>query len=360
MSMSQPHARSLVLPSARALLGFSLRVVRGFSRNGSLVLAGAIAYNGLLSVVPLLLLASALFSRFVDRQRFLGVVRRWISEVVPSQKAEPVIDGLMSLLEAPYTGGAIGFVTLIFFSTLAFTTLAHALDVIFMHRRVTHGMRTTFWSVAIAVGYVFAFTFVALMQTRALVTIDAVPWLAHEVAAWEGPVAFVAVAALVSSIYVIMPVGIGSVRAAIIGGLLAGLMWRGVQLALGWYLERISGVNVIYGSLAAVIVVLLSFELAAMIVLLCAQVVAEVELAWHSGNHWFEDPEKPSLPPPPPSPPSSEPPSSQPPANPSRGSQPRASQPRASQPRASQPRSSKAPSSKPPSSQPPRPPASKR
>jgi uncharacterized BrkB/YihY/UPF0761 family membrane protein len=99
-----------------------------------------------------------------------------------------------------------------------------------------------------------------------------------------------------------MPVGMGSVRAAVIGGVLAGLMWRGVQFALGVYLERISGVNVIYGSLAAVIVVLLSFELAAMIVLFCAQVVAEVELAWHAGNHWFEDPEKPSIPPVPPPP----------------------------------------------------------
>jgi membrane protein len=310
MSMSRPHASTVVLPSPRALLDFTVRVARGFSRNGSLVLAGAIAYNALLSLVPLLLLASALFSRFVDRQRFLGIVRRWISEVVPTQKAEPVIEGLMALLEAPYTGGAIGFITLIFFSTLAFSTLAHALDVIFVHRRVTHGARSTFWSVAIAVGYVFAFAFVALLQTRALVTIDAVPWLANEVAAWEVPVAFLAVAALVSSIYVVMPVGIGSVRAALIGGLLAALMWRGVQMALGLYLERISGVNVIYGSLAAVIVVLLSFELAAMIVLLCAQVVAEVELAWLSGNHWFEDPEKPSQPPPVPARPSVPPPPS--------------------------------------------------
>jgi len=307
MSMSQPHLSPWVVPSPRAMLGFTVRVARGFSRNGSLVLAGAIAYNGLLSVVPLLLLASALFSRFVDRQRFLGIVRRWISEIVPSQKAEPVIDGVIELLEAPYTGGAIGFITLIFFSTLAFSTLAHALDVIFVHRRVTHGTRSTVTSVAIAVGYVFAFTMVTLLQTRALVTIDAVPWLAHEVAAWEGPVAFFAVGVLVSSIYVVMPVGIGSVRAAVVGGLLAAMMWRVVQFALGLYLERISGVNVIYGSLAAVIVVLLSFELAAMIVLLCAQVVAEVELAWHAGNHWFEDPEKPSLPPPippPPAPPS--------------------------------------------------------
>jgi uncharacterized BrkB/YihY/UPF0761 family membrane protein len=103
----------------------------------------------------------------------------------------------------------------------------------------------------------------------------------------------------VSSIYVVMPVGMGSVRAALIGGVLAALLWLGVQALLGQYLERVSGVNVIYGSLAAVIVVLLTFELAAMIVLLCAQVVAEVELAWHAGCHWFEDPDgKPSHPPP--------------------------------------------------------------
>jgi membrane protein len=46
---------------------------------------------------------------------------------------------------------------------------------------------------------------------------------------------------------------------------------------LVWYFARLSMVNVIYGSLATVVIVLLTLESAAVILLLGAQLVAQVE-----------------------------------------------------------------------------------
>ena len=45
--------------------------------------------------------------------------------------------------------------------------------------------------------------------------------------------------------------------------------------------------NAIYGSLAALIVVLFSFELAACIVLLGAQLVSEIEQSSNAGRPWY-------------------------------------------------------------------------
>jgi uncharacterized BrkB/YihY/UPF0761 family membrane protein len=43
-----------------------------------------------------------------------------------------------------------------------------------------------------------------------------------------------------ASIYVVMPLGRGSLRAACIGGLFAALLWRAVQWGLVFYLANIS------------------------------------------------------------------------------------------------------------------------
>ena len=74
-----------------------------------------------------------------------------------------------------------------------------------------------------------------------------------------------------------MPVGRLSAQHALIGGATAGLLWELIRPALGWYFGTLSQVNVVYGSLTTAIVVLLSLEVAATLLLLGAQVIAEYE-----------------------------------------------------------------------------------
>jgi len=64
---------------------------------------------------------------------------------------------------------------------------------------------------------------------------------------------------------------------ALIGGATAGLLWELIRFGLAWYFASLSQVNVVYGSLATAIVVLLSLEVAATLLLLGAQVIAEYE-----------------------------------------------------------------------------------
>src|SRR5205085_2265854 len=84
-------------------------------------------------------------------------------------------------------------------------------------------------------------------------------------------------ALLLTAIYLIMPVGRVSFRHALAGGVTAALLWEVVRRALAWYFTRLSMVGVIYGSLATTVVVLMTLEVAALILLLGAQVIAELE-----------------------------------------------------------------------------------
>ena len=74
-----------------------------------------------------------------------------------------------------------------------------------------------------------------------------------------------------------MPVGRISFRYALAGGITATLLWEIIRSILVWYYSTISLVNVIYGSLATAVVALLSIEIAVIILLLGAQVIAEFE-----------------------------------------------------------------------------------
>ena len=88
---------------------------------------------------------------------------------------------------------------------------------------------------------------------------------------------------LLSSIYYFMPVGRISIRHALIGGMTAGLLWEIIRHVLVWYFTTLSQVNVVYGSLTTAIVVLLSFEIAATLLLVGAQVIAEYERVGAAG-----------------------------------------------------------------------------
>jgi len=88
---------------------------------------------------------------------------------------------------------------------------------------------------------------------------------------------------LLTSVYLVMPVGRLAWSHALIGGIAATALWEITRHILIWYFSTLSFVSVIYGSLATTIVILLSFEFAAIILLLGAQVIAEYERIDHGG-----------------------------------------------------------------------------
>jgi hypothetical protein len=64
---------------------------------------------------------------------------------------------------------------------------------------------------------------------------------------------------------------------ALIGGIVAGLLWEITRHVIVWYFATLSQIILIYGSFATTIALLLSFEIAAIVLLLGAQVIAIYE-----------------------------------------------------------------------------------
>jgi YihY family inner membrane protein len=91
--------------------------------------------------------------------------------------------------------------------------------------------------------------------------------------------------------YKIMPVAKVSFRRALAGGLTATILWEIVRHLLVSYYTKISVVNVLYGSMATIIIVLLTLEAVALILLLGAQVIADLQRSANAGIPWHEDPD---------------------------------------------------------------------
>jgi uncharacterized BrkB/YihY/UPF0761 family membrane protein len=72
-------------------------------------------------------------------------------------------------------------------------------------------------------------------------------------------------------------VGRLSLPLALIGAVSAALLWEVSRHLLVWYFGRLSQIGTVYGSMTTAIAVLLSLEIAATLLLLGAQVIAEFE-----------------------------------------------------------------------------------
>src|ERR1700682_1706926 len=112
---------------------FALAVVKQFRANQGVLLAGAVAYYTLLSLVPLLILILMALSNVIAEDRLLLTLSEYLEFVVPGQSTA-LVDEVRTLLAQKQVVGGILLVTMLFFSALAFTILENAMSVIFYHR----------------------------------------------------------------------------------------------------------------------------------------------------------------------------------------------------------------------------------
>ncbi|MEP6505847.1 MAG: YhjD/YihY/BrkB family envelope integrity protein, partial [Betaproteobacteria bacterium] len=105
---------------------FAWRVLCGFKNNQGLLLAGAVAYYALLSIVPLLILSVIALSHVIPEHELLATIGRYLSWLVPSQSGL-VVEELRAFLDHRDVVSVVLFVTMLFFSSLAFTVLENAM-----------------------------------------------------------------------------------------------------------------------------------------------------------------------------------------------------------------------------------------
>lgn len=271
---------------------FALQTLIGFRKNQGMLLAGAIAYYALLSIVPVLILSVIVLSRFVDQADLMILLGRSLAWLVPNQ-ADAVLGDVSRFLANGVAIGSVLLVTLMAFSSAAFSVVEKALSVILPHHET--GKRRHFLVSAVLPYCFMLFLWAALLCVMLASVIlqamarESIHLFGHD---WSldgvsGALLFVLGLAvetlIVAAIYLVMPIRRIRLTHALIGGFTATALWGVIRQLLVWYFTTLSKASIVYGSFATAVVMLLSMEVAAALLLLGAQVIAEYERIGQSG-----------------------------------------------------------------------------
>jgi membrane protein len=211
---------------------------------------------------------------------------RYLEIVLPGQ-SRPLVEELRSFISHREVMGLTLAVTLVFFSSLAFSVLENAMSVIFYHRVLAKRRRAIvsvlipyLYILFLGIGLLMVTIVAGALQSMGMTTLDFLgrDWSLSGVSRVLLYLIGVGGEVLVlASIYFVMPVGRLSWRHALIGGVSATVLWEISRHVLVWYLATLSQVRTVYGSLTTAIIVLLTLEIAAIVLLFGAQVIAEYE-----------------------------------------------------------------------------------
>lgn len=276
--------------------GFLIRVCGDFFlRNHGLMLTGAVAFNMMLSLIPLCAVLVVVFSTFIQPDILMESLLAELELITPGM-APTVAEVIEGFLRNRNLVGWIGLFSLVFFSSKAFRVLEDAFAVIF-HRPLP-SLKRRFWISAL-LPYLFILIVAAglILITAANALLDAGGWLGNAWPAFDriisghaGKILYLinisGLVLLFTLLYKIMPVARISFPRALAGALTATALWEIVRHLLVSYYTHISALNVIYGSMATIVIILLTLEAAALILLLGAQVIADLQRNANLGIPW--------------------------------------------------------------------------
>lgn len=262
---------------------FLIRVYQEFYSNQGFLLSGAVAYYTLLSIIPMALLFIIGLSSFVSEDYLIVLLRGALGAFGESQA-----DMIAKQVEVAYLHrdriGLIGLISLLLFSGLAFRTLQTAIASIFAAgSNETNRATWLRWLIPYCYVLGLAISFTLITMVAGFIDVFA----GQEFTIFERTISFenfgshllsVAIVfgevVLFSLIYQALPAQPVLWRHALIGGLVATLLWEITRRVVIWFSTTISTIDVLYGSFAVLITLLVALEAAAIILLFGAQTIA--------------------------------------------------------------------------------------
>lgn len=253
-----------------------------FFRGGS-GKAAALAYYALFSIFPLTLLLAIFVTWLMGPVVAQGQIAQGLGFFLPTDTVSLIQDNVLRSLEQESGFTIIALIGLIWSATGLFSNLTSALEEIFRAPTGRGMLRNRIVSAFMPIGLLLliALSFVAsgvLRVLGALVSSAPSPWISIGILFLPFSINML--------IFILMFRFVPNKRvyweviwpASIVGA----VGWELAKAIFGWYLTNFGNYAVVYGSIATVIVLLLSTYLTASVVILAAEICARM-------NEWYEE-----------------------------------------------------------------------
>lgn len=265
------------------LFQLATRVIKEFADDEMSTYASALAYQMFFSLFPFLLFLIALIS-FLDLPTFFDWLREQAAYFLPSEAMDqlnPAIDRFQQQGSGLFS---VGIVVAIWTSSSAVRSTMDAMNKAY---DVKEG-RPAWKRVPLSVLYTLGLAALLLSAAGLMVVGPSVMnWLAH----WLGleqvmvmlwnllrwPVAIVLMVVAVALVYYAAPDVEQKFRFITPGSVLAVVVWIAASVGFGFYVKNFGNYNALYGSIGAIIILLLYFYISAAVLLLGAELNAVLE-----------------------------------------------------------------------------------
>ena len=267
-----------------------VNVVERFGEDNMLTYAAALSYQLFLSLFPFLIFFVALLGA-LDIPGFFDWLLDQARAVLPVQATEIVEQALEQIRSQAQTFLSLAIIVALWSASAAVRMTMQALDVAY---DVEEG-RPWWKTYPLSILYTILLT-VLLIVAVALMLIgpELVEWLAQQiglsslfVTLWGWlhiPAAVLLLVVGLALVYYFFPNIDYPFRFILPGAVLAVILWLVASFGFSFYVNNFSSYSAIYGSMAAIIVVLLYLYISACVLLLGAEVNAEIYYQFAEGH----------------------------------------------------------------------------
>lgn len=257
------------------------KIWRAYWRDEVLILSAAVSFYAIFSVIPFLFLLFLLWGYLMGSSDTLyGQIVQYANALFPEIRPE-ILDDLRAVVEHRSTLGWVGIGFLVWIFDAVFYSIAHAFDRIFgsESRRRYYRMKLFSFALLILVGLVlYASIHAAVLAT--IIRSSSVRIFGVRVPQYLfGSVGFRAgvfgiLVGTFTVLFRVVPRVPVRFTVALAGGILCAVLWSLARVGFHWYVTRVAVFNVIYGTLGALVVLVLWIFYCANILLVCAECVA--------------------------------------------------------------------------------------
>jgi membrane protein len=276
------QTRVHITPLTETRLWHHVREVgRKFVEDNCTLIAAAISFFALLSVVPMMLLAVAALGSVLSGARAQEIVLDFAREQLPGLENQ-VANELKTLVQTHEWTGWLGLLGLIWASGQVFANLEVALSLAWhvprrrglVHRRALALVMTLLAGVPIVLSFLLTVAITALRQ----ITVPVFGWKLGAIPlVWTLTGELVPVLLTVASftaVYRWVPNAPVHWRSALLGGLCGGLAWETAKRVFAFYVPNIAQLGHVYGPFTGIVGLMLWIFYSSLILLLGAEITA--------------------------------------------------------------------------------------
>lgn len=270
-------------PFLRSLGELVYRAFLNFSRDDGSHMAAGVAYYGIFSLFPLMLATIAIGGYFVDDRRIETVLLDLLGRELPGIGDSPLVRGnIEGLAAARGAFSILALLGLVWSGRAIFGAVHRVLNRAWKVSQPPHFVLYQAGQVAGSVGVVLLFVFTAALGTIG----RAIAAQAELLFIWETSINTISTllsAVLFLILYKFIPDAKVRWRDAIPAGVVAGIGFEITQLGFSFYLANISNLDLVYGSITTIVLLMLFLYLVSIILVWGAELSSEIRRTDEAG-----------------------------------------------------------------------------